>query len=373
MTIVVNARFLATDQPAGAAYFWLEMLQRITAAHPDHRFVLVSDRSFEATLLPGDNVVPVFAAPVAGNLLLRKWWYNVRLPRILRKYKADVYLAVDGVASLATRVPQCLVLSDLGFLQPEQLTRAERSFYQRQLPAYLRKAAAIITHSGFASEAIGKSYAIPAGKISIVPKFARPSFHARSTAEQDATREKYTGGKNYFLCSGGLHPRRHPIELLKAFSLFKKRQQSQWKLVLAGPLISQHAGVAESLRTYKYREDVILTGYLEEKELAALTAAAYALVYPSPAESFGTPVLEALSCGIPVITAPASAMEEIAGSAALYADPADPAAIAEKMMRLYKDEALRRQQVQEGLEKARAYGHEGPAAALWETIVQANA
>ena len=58
----------------------------------------------------------------------------------------------------------------------------------------------------------------------------------------------------------------------------------------------------EALKTYKYRDDVLVTGYLPEQELVDLTGSAYALVYPSLWEGFGVPVLEAMRCEVPVIT-----------------------------------------------------------------------
>ena len=77
------------------------------------------------------------------------------------------------------------------------------------------------------------------------------------------------------------------------------------------------------MKTYKYKDDVVLTGYIDEKELAKLTASAYALVYPSFFEGFGVPVLEGMNCNVPVLTSKGTSMEEIGGDAALYFDPND--------------------------------------------------
>jgi glycosyltransferase involved in cell wall biosynthesis len=170
--------------------------------------------------------------------------------------------------------------------------------------------------------------------------------------------------------AGAIHPRKNLLHLLKAFSIFKKRQQSDWKLVLAGRLAWHYENFLESLKSYKYRDDVVLTGYIEENELVNIIGSAYALVYPSVWEGFGVPVLEAMRCHVPVVTSSGSAMQEIADDAALYADPADYAEIADKMMLLYKDESLRAEMIEKGKMREREFSWDRTAELLWQTILK---
>ena len=116
---------------------------------------------------------------------------------------------------------------------------------------------------------------------------------------------------------------------------------------------------------------MVVTGYLPEHELVELTASAYALVYPSLWEGFGVPVLEAMRCEVPVITSRDSAMQEIAGDAALYADPESFHELAEQMMLLYKDERLRQQLIQKGKSLEANYTWDRTAKLLWETLMKA--
>ena len=111
-----------------------------------------------------------------------------------------------------------------------------------------------------------------------------------------------------------------------------------------------------------------MTGYLPDTELARLMAAAYALVYPSFFEGFGVPVAEAMQAGVPVITSAGTAMEEVAGEAALYADPADHKALADQLMRMYKDESLRAGLIEKGKIKAKQYNWDTAAGRTWELI-----
>jgi len=116
---------------------------------------------------------------------------------------------------------------------------------------------------------------------------------------------------------------------------------------------------------------VVLTGYLAEEELAKIIGAAYVLVYPSLFEGFGVPVLEAMRCAVPVITSASSSMQEIAKEAALYVAANDHTDIAAKMMRIYKDENLRKILIEKGEQVVQKYNWDRTAKLLWQSIQKA--
>ena len=144
------------------------------------------------------------------------------------------------------------------------------------------------------------------------------------------------------------------------------------KLVLLGRMTWKNEDFVHLLKTYKYRSDVVLTGYVEEKELVELTGASYALVYPSTFEGFGVPVLEAMKCEVPVLTSSHTSMQEIAEDAGLYFNPVDVKDIAEKMMMIYKDEDLRHRLIEKGRIIATKYSWERTADLMWESILKAT-
>ena len=142
------------------------------------------------------------------------------------------------------------------------------------------------------------------------------------------------------------------------------------KLVIAGRLAWKNREFLALVERYKYKTDVILTGYLPEAELAVLMASAYALVYPSLFEGWGVPVAEAMKCEVPVLTSHNSSMQEAAGDGALYFDPADHTDIAEKMMTVYKDEDLRNQLIENGRKRSAKYNWDRSADAFWDIILK---
>ena len=372
MRIAVNTRFLLRDYLEGYGYFLYETITRITENHPEHTFLLIFDRPVDPAFQWNSNVQVAVTGPPARHPLLWKWWYDVRVPSLLKKFKADVFLSCDGFCSLRTKVPQCLVVHDLAYLHfPEGISRSQLSYYKRNTPKFLAKAAAVATVSQFTKNDIIQQYRIPENKIDVVYSAVKDVFVPLDDQQKNEIKEKYTQGKEYFLYVGSVHPRKNLRSLLKAFSVFKKRQQSSMKLVIAGRLAWKSEAFRKDLSLYKYRDDVVLTGYLPEKEIAGLTAATWCLVYPSLFEGFGVPVLEAMRTEVPAITTRGSAMEEIAAQAALYADSSNFEDIADKMKLIYKDETLRRKLIENGKERVKLYSWDRTAELLWGCVEKA--
>ncbi|MGQ0737603.1 MAG: glycosyltransferase family 4 protein [Bacteroidota bacterium] len=373
MTIAVNTRSLQTDYPGGYGCFIYETIRRVTQNHPEQQFIFIFDRPFDKRLVFSPNVTAMVTGPPARHPLLWKLWYDVRVPAVLKKYKADVFVSPDGICSLATSVPQCLVVHDLAFLHHPSLIRSSHlRFYKRYTGRFLEKAGSVAAVSAFSKTDILRHYKTEETKISVLYNAAKEIYRPLSFEEKAAVKDKYTEGREYFLYAGAIHPRKNPVDLLKAFSVFKKRQQSGMKLVLAGRPDPRYKSFTESLKTYKYREDVVLTGYAEESELVKIIGAAYALVYPALHDGFAAPVPEAMQCGIPVITSPGLSMQDIAGDAALYANAEGHISIAESMMRLYKDESLRNQLIEKGNEVVKKYSWDRTAELLWQSIMKAS-
>ena len=372
MVIAVNTRFLLKDQLEGVGSFTAEVFRCMARAYPQHQFYFLFDRPYSGEFIYSENVHPVVLPPPARHPVLWKYWFDIKVPILLRRIKADVFVSPDGFCSLATGVPQCLVVHDLGFLhEPGAYKKTHYQFYKYFTPRFLKKARAIATVSQFSKKDILHQYPLNPGKISVVYNGVNEGFHPVPYEKQVETKEKYTKGREFFLYVGAIQPRKNLINLLKAFSIFKKRQRSEMKLVLAGRLAWKNGAFLQLLQTYKYREDVLLTHHLEQRELERLMAAAYALVYPSLFEGFGVPVLEGMKSGVPVLTSADSSMQEIAEDAALYFDPTDHADMAEKLMLIYKDESRRGLLIEKGKEVAARYSWQRTADLLWESILKA--
>jgi glycosyltransferase involved in cell wall biosynthesis len=375
MRIAFNARFGAYDFTEGYGRFVREMAGRLSdsgfripeSAHPPSTILFLTDR------LSADIPEPCrkIGYP-ARHPLLWKLWYDVHLPRALRDFGADVFFSPDGICSLRTRVPQVLVIHDLAFLHaPGGLPAAQQRYYRRNTPLFVRKATRIITVSECSKQDILAHYPQASGKVDVVYNGVEQAFQPLSWEQREAVKASHTGGVEYFIYVGSVHPRKNLVNLLKAFSIFKKRQRTQMKLVIAGRLAWKHEAFTEALSRYKFRDDVILTGYLEREVLRQLMGAAYALVNPSLWEGFGLALVEAMQSGVPVLCSGAHVFPEIAADAAFYFNPEDPEDISRQLMRVYIDETERSRIIEKGRDRAGYFSWDRTARQVLEILQQA--
>ncbi len=370
MNIAVNTRFLLKDYLEGYGNFIAESFKRMVLAHPEHQFFFLFDRPFDPSFVFAGNVHPIVVGPEARHPLLWKYWYDFKVPAVLKKIGADVFVSPDSFCSLRTKVPQLLVIHDLAFIHhPAFISKSHLRFYKKNTGKFIAKAKRVVTVSTFSKEDIIQHYPVAENKTHVVYNGVKHIFKPLDLEQRNIIKHRYTEDKEYFIYTGAIHPRKNLFHLLKAFSIFKKRLQSNMKLLLVGRLAWGYDSFLQSLETYKYRDDVKLLHYLPDEELAQLVGAAYAMVYPSYFEGFGLPMLEAMRCQVPVICSRVSAMPEIAGQAGLYFNPDSYEELAERMMLLYKDETLHSVLVQHGIRQSRQFSWEATAEQLWKEIL----
>lgn len=370
MRIAVNTRLLLPGKLEGIGWFAHESLRRIVAAHPEHQFIYFFDRPYAGQFVHGPNVTPVVIPPPTRHPILYRIWFDLMLPRALRKHRADAFLSPDGYLSLRTTVPQLAVIHDLNFEHfPDDLPRAYSRYYRTFFPRFARKAARIVTVSEFSKQDIIRTYGVPAEQIDVVYNGIGPVFVPLKEAEQGRARQRLTGGLPYFVCVGSLHPRKNIARLLEAFDRFAE-QESHARLVIVGEAFWWDRRMKDAWGAMRHSGRVIFTGRLEQKDLHETLADALALVFVSYFEGFGIPVAEAMKCGVPVIAANTTSLPEVAGPAAVYCDPFDVADIAEALARTWNDRALRERLATAGLERAANFTWDRTAEGLWASLEQ---
>ncbi len=371
MRIAVNTRLLLKGKLEGIGWFTYQTLEHIVRAHPEHEFVFFFDRPYDPGFVFAPNVTPVVVHPQARHPILFYIWFEWSIPFMLRKHKIDLFLSPDSYMSLSTKVPTCLVIHDLAFEHyPEHFVLSHRLYWRHYSPLFARKAKRIATVSTFSKNDIIKSYGIAPEKIDVVYNGAHDEYKPLAIAEREAVKKQYADGCEYFVFAGALHPRKNIVNLLKAFVLFKQRQRTNMKLVIAGRPAWKYDEVEQMREEMPFREDVKWVGYMNVDELSNVIGGAYALVYASLFEGFGIPILEALQCDVPAIVSNTSSMPEVAGDAALLVDPSDPEDIANKMHLLYKDEALRTRLIANAREQIKKFDWGISAARLWNSMMK---
>jgi glycosyltransferase involved in cell wall biosynthesis len=372
MRIAVDARFLQAEDKPELRDFTKEVFVRLSAQHKEHDFIFFTDSGSNGAVRLPKNVATVTITPKPTNVFLYEWWYNTKLALAIKKCTADLFIATYGLGSLTISIPQVLILRDLAFLH----TRAyfpenSYSFYRRSTSRFIKRSTAIVTLSNFIKEELSKHYKVNEQIIQVIGSGTDTSFKPIKWEEREAIKEQFAEGWEYFVFTGGLHPPANLLNVLKAFSIFKKWQKTNMKLVVTGTFGPAFEKFLEKLDSYKYRNEVFIKKDVSQVELSQIVAASYAMIFPSSYEGFAVPVLNALQCHVPVITSKNGSMSEIAGDAALYVDPSSPEEIAEQMKKIYKDENLRNRMIAEGRLKSELYTWDNTAALLWQVIQQA--
>jgi alpha-1,3-rhamnosyl/mannosyltransferase len=295
----------------------------------------------------------------ARRKLRRKLGLTPAVERSLGPY--DVYHATNYVFTHSVkRARRVVTIHDLTLmLFPEWHPRARVSSMASEIARSLEIADHVLADSASTRDDIAKHFSIRSERISVVPLAADESFKPLPSAEvQRVLADWGLVPDGYLLFMGTIEPRKNLLRLLQAAELAGNR---------AGPLVLAGADgwgsdeVARRIQSLRRAGRLTYLGYVPDEARPALINGARGFVYPSLYEGFGLPVLEAMACGVPVLASNVSSLPEVVGSAGLMVDPADVDAIAQGMVRLWEDEALRRELSTRGLQQAAGFSWETTA------------
>lgn len=369
MRIAVNTRFLLKGKLEGIGWFTNEILKRLVLKHPEHEFIFFFDRPYDQQFIFADNVTPLVLGPPARHPVLWYIWFEWSIRRALIRYKADLFISTDGFLSLSSKIPTLLVVHDLAFEHyPQHLPLKFRYYLQKYTPKFVQKAKHIVTVSTYSMRDLVETYHVQEDKISIVYNGANELYRPLRFEEKKAVKDTYSGGCEYFVFAGALHPRKNIVNLLKAFALFKKKQRTDMKILIIGRFAWNSDEIKKTIENHPFKSDVVHLDYMQVEELSKVIGAAYGITFVSLYEGFGIPVLEAIKCHVPGIVSDVTSIPEVAGNTCLYVNPLDVTDIADKMSRFYKDEHLRSQLVLACQEQAQLYDWEKSALKFYEIL-----
>jgi glycosyltransferase involved in cell wall biosynthesis len=315
-----------------------ELLNGIARHHPEQRF-LFCYRSH--------RLLSSLAVPRSGNV----GWALLRKSGVL-PWRCGLFHALNQRVD-AKFAPTVATFHDL-FVMTGDYSSAE---FRARFTAQAREAAArsdlIIAVSEFTGAQVENLLGVDPGRIRVVRHGVRL---CRSTPPMDSERE------NMILHVGAIQKRKNIARLVEAFETLP----DGWRLVLAGP--ADGYGAAEIIawidRSPK-RQYIQLTGYLPDEDLENLYRRARIFAFPSLDEGFGMPVLDAMARGVPVLTSTRSALPEVAGDAAMLADPEDSGDLAHGLQLLMGSIGLREEYRRKGLERAGEFSWNKAIESIW--------
>ncbi len=198
---------------------------------------------------------------------------------------------------------------------------------------------------------------VPADRVDVVPAGVEPRFRPiNDPAVLSQVRLRYKLGDGPLILSlGTLEPRKNFSGLMEAFALLREREDIPHRLIIAGGKGWLYEGIFEAAQRLGLGEAVHFAGFVADEDLPALYNAAELFAFPTHYEGFGLPVLEAMACGVPVVTSNNSCLPELVGDAALLIDATDREAIATAMGRALLDPAVRQRLQLAGFARARRF------------------
>ncbi|MEA5444048.1 glycosyltransferase family 4 protein [Cyanobium gracile] len=317
-----------------------------------------------------ERLVPEGAWP--GNLLLRRLWFNLTLPKRLAaaegRYDLVVGFDIDGFR-VAHRCPVPYVCCIKGVLAEE--SRCESGWPRRMLWGLsrlerlnARRAPLVLSTSRYCCERIEEHYGVPAGRLRLVPEGIDTGLwnlageDAAALAALDAAREPRT-----VLCVARQYPRKRVGDLITAFQSVHQRLPSARLVVIGdGP---EHRALQELVQRLELGAAVQLLGALaDDGEVRDWYRRSAVFCLPSIQEGFGIVFLEAMASGLPVVSTTATAIPEVVphGRSGLLVQPRDPAALAEAILKLLTNPELQA--------RCRAYGRAHVGAFSWDRVAE---
>lgn len=275
--------------------------------------------------------------------------YDIRLALEQRHFSAgvarktyDVYHEPNYLA-LRFGGPTVLTVHDLSWIRYPRAHPPERvRALNRRFEPALRRAALLLTDSAFVKDEVVDVFGVAPELVLPVPLGLDPVFRPMTLQEtQPVLAAHGLVHGQYFLSVGTLEPRKNIGATLQAYTSLPETVRSRHPLVMVGMNGWQTSNLVRLMEPLVRSGQVRVLGYLQRGQLAAVTAGALALVYPSVYEGFGLPPLEAMGCGVVPITSNVSSLPEVVGDAGLLVHPQDTDALTDAMRLLVEDPALR--------------------------------
>lgn len=341
---------------AGATWYIFNTLCHLPVAAPElHYTAFLNERRFTP---PQGMRVRRSSWPTAtpyGRIA----WEQLRAPLALRQEQIDVLHAMAFVAPILSSCPTVVTVLDLSFLRfPAAFKTFKRVYLRSMTRLSVRRAARVIAISESTRRDVIDLLGVPAERVTRVYCGVDPSFRPLASDRVAAFRREKRLSDRFLLFLGTIEPRKNVVTLVQAFAALvasDPREMADVQLVLAGSQGWLADPVYACVEELGLQDRVRFAGYVPEEEKALWYNAATCFCYPSLYEGFGLPPLEAMACGVPVVTSNVSSLPEVVGEDALTVNPLDGAALCEAMRRVLVDPDLRAQLAARGLARARQF------------------
>lgn len=355
MKIAIEAQRIFRRKKHGMDFVALETIKELQKIDRQNEyFIFVRPGEDRGVLKPSDNFHIVELKCPSYPL-----WEQVALPLAVKKIKADFLHCTSNTAPLFCSIPLIITLHDIIFLdKPKGVNTSVYQLFGRYyrkliVPPAVRKSYKVITVSNYEAEKISRRLNLGRDKLEVI--YNGVGEHFKSAVAKN--------GK-YILFFGNTDPKKNTVRVLKAYSLYLLKSQFKLPLFVVDLKREHIVNLLKKSGSVDVLDNIYSPGYIDNSRLPAIYSEASIFLYPSLAESFGMPILEAMACGTPVITSNLTAMPEIAGDAAITVNPYDEIEIANAILKIENDRELKEKMEREGLLRASQFSWNNTALSL---------
>ncbi|MBR3067840.1 MAG: glycosyltransferase family 4 protein [Prevotella sp.] len=354
MKIGIEAQRIFRKNKHGMDYVVLQEIRELQKMETeDEYFVFVKpgeDRCLEST-----KNVHIVELKCPSYPLWEQW----ALPRAARRAGVDLLHCTSNTAPIRCKMPLVLTLHDIIFLEPRD--KQNHSLYQNMgwlyrrlvVPRILPKCRRIITVSEFEKQNIMQKLGIEEARMAMIYNGYNDWF--RPVDDHQQVYRKYMKEKGFLFFLGNTDPKKNTERTLVAYSRYLDQSARKRPLLMADLDRDYLDGIISRNGIENIRDHIVMPGYIPNADLPYIYNAAFAFLYTSLRESFGIPLLEAMACGVPVITSNTSSMPEIGGPDAILVNPENADDITAMLLRLETDEAFYQKERNVGLERAKLF------------------
>ncbi|MBU3159372.1 glycosyltransferase family 4 protein [Clostridium frigoris] len=284
------------------------------------------------------------------------FWNEVNVSNPLLDKSIDIYhVPQNGIGLPVSKdCPFVITLHDIiPYKMPDTVGDQYLKIFNEKLPNIISMCDGIITVSQYSKEDIIKAFNFPREKIYVTYLASEDIYKPYDKILSKSIVEKnYSISGDYILYIGGFSPRKNILGLLDSFSMLLPRLKKDIKLVIAGSKGKSYDIYIKRAQALHIEDKVIFPGFISMNHIPFMYNACELFVYPSFYEGFGLPPIEAMACGVPVITSNVTSIPEIVKDSTLLVNPYDINELSEKMYNVLHDDTLRQSLITKGLKRA---------------------
>ena len=367
MRIAINTLSLSNTK-AGMGNYIYHLVDNLAVIDKNNTYLIfISEANKGFFNANQENLIFIKVGRFMANKFIRFLWEQFVLPVHIFRYEIDVLHSPGFVIPFFASCRRILTIADTTFItHAHSHTFFKQIYFGLLMPLSIKRADSVISISKNTKSDILSIVNVEPNKI--IPIYlAADDIFKKSSKERarSVLRRKYSHKGNgalseslrrpFLLFVGVIEPRKNIEGILHAFYELKDTLLKRHRLVIVGKKGWKCGSIFSLIESLGLRDRVIFTGYVPDEDLVNFYNAADILLYPSFYEGFGIPIVEAMSCGCPVITSDVSSMPELAGNAAMLVNPHNNHELVRAIASIFQDKSLRRKLISQGLVQSRRF------------------